>query len=131
MLYGQNLPWRLALRSTTRGASRHSSNLSSRLYTTSQRCRMPAATSPSLRPLLTSQPISGSSRFSTSPARRKDATKPAKDTVEEVAEENAKDKVEEPKEVSGDNVAETKSKNPESSSQGGNAPSGSAADGKG
>merc|ERR1712093_551429 len=131
MLYGQNLPWWLALRNTTRGASRQSSNLYNRLYTTAQRCRIPAATSPSLRPLLPGQPISGSSRFSTTPARRKDANKPSKDAVEEVTEDNSKNKIEEPKEASGDNVAETKSKNPESTPPSGNASSGSAADGKG
>ncbi|CZS92204.1 probable Lon proteinase, mitochondrial precursor [Rhynchosporium agropyri] len=130
MLYGQNLPWRVALRSTTRGAFRPHPNVSSRLYNTTHRCRVPAATSPSLRPPFPAQHISGSSRFSTSPARRKDASNTAEDAVEEVADEHTKDKAEKPKEVNGDDVAETKSKSPESTS-GGNASSGNVADGKG
>ncbi|KAF4631394.1 hypothetical protein G7Y89_g6739 [Cudoniella acicularis] len=65
------------------------------------------------------------SRFSTSPARRKDGPKDPKDAViVEVTEETAKDQVEGAKETSGDNVIEGKSKNPESAS-------GNSADSKG
>ncbi|KAF8863215.1 lon protease-like protein [Acephala macrosclerotiorum] len=129
MLYGQNLPWRVALRNSTRASFRCSSNSTSRFYTTARRFQISASTTPALRPFLLAQSLTGTSNFSTSPARRKDGPKPAKEILDEILEEN-KEKIE-PKEVSGDNVAEAKSKNPESSSQSGNSTSGAAADGKG
>jgi len=51
--------------------------------------------------------------------------------VEETSEENSQKRVDKPKETSGDEVVESKTKNPESSSQSGNASSGGAVDGRG
>jgi Lon-like ATP-dependent protease len=130
MLYGQNLPWRVALRNTSRLSTRHSLNTTSRLYTTSRRSQISATTS-LLRPCLPQYAVFAGSKFSTSPARRKDASKPSKDAAEEPSEEGPKDKAESLKEKGGDPVAESRSKNPESSSQTGNASSGGTADGRG
>ncbi|TVY22839.1 Lon protease-like protein, mitochondrial [Lachnellula hyalina] len=125
MLYGQNLPWRLALRSTTRTCVRYSSSSSSRLYSSAiSRQRQLSITS--LRPFAPAYttPLSSSS-FSTSPVRRKDAPKDPKDAAnEEIADEKDKTKEKAAKETSGENVAESKAKAPEST---GNAP----ADGRG
>jgi ATP-dependent Lon protease len=129
MLYGQNL--RIALRNTSRTSLRQSSNTSSRLYSTSRRTNLSASTSPCLRPFLPAHAISGSSRFSTSPARRKDATKGSKDVAEETSEENTKDKADTVKEREGEVVGEGKSKSPESTPPGGNASSGKPNDGRG
>lgn len=129
MLYGQNI--RIALRHTSRISLRQSSNTSSRLYSTSRRFNLSASTSPCLRPCLPAHAISGNSRFSTSPARRKDATKGSKDVAEETSEENTKDKAETVKEREGEIVGEGKSQSPESTPPGGNAPSGKPVDGRG
>jgi Lon-like ATP-dependent protease len=51
--------------------------------------------------------------------------------IEETSEENAKEKPETAGKVVGENVVESKNKNPESSSSGGNASSGGAVDGRG
>ncbi|PBP19639.1 LON serine protease [Diplocarpon rosae] len=131
MLHGQNLPWRLALRDTTRGAARRGSKFSSRLHTTSYRHRNLAATLPSLRRILPTQPISGISSFSTSPAHMKDVPKPVKAVVEEKVEADTKEKTEPLNETGGENVAENRSKTPESTTHTGNTSSGGAADGKG
>lgn len=115
MLYGQNLPWRLALRTSTKTFIRHSSSSSSRvLYSTS--ISRPRQTL--LRPFAPAHttPLS-SSNFSTSPARRKEPPKDSKDAVEEVTEE--KEKVEAVKEE----VIESKTKAPEAPS-GANSPDG-------
>jgi Lon-like ATP-dependent protease len=110
---------------------RHSSNTTSRLYSTSRRFQLSASTSPSLRPSVPAYAIPGSSKFSTSPARRKDASKSPKDGVEETTEENSKGKVEIPKEKGDENAVESKSKSPESSPPSGNAATGSTVDGRG
>jgi Lon-like ATP-dependent protease len=128
MLYGQNL--RIALRNTTRASVRHSSNTTSRLYSTSRRFQLSAGTSPCLRPYLPAHAIPTSSNFSTSPARRKEAPKGPRDTVEETSEENAKDKVETPKEKS-DEVVESKIKSSESAAPSSNASSRGTVDGRG
>ncbi|KAK2630421.1 hypothetical protein QTJ16_001241 [Diplocarpon rosae] len=131
MLHGQNLPWRLALRNTTRGAARRGSKFSSRLYTTTYRYRNLAATLPSLCRILPTQPISGISSFSTSTVHMKDVPKSVKAVVEEKVEADTKEKNELLNETGGENVAENRSKNPESTIHSGNSSSGGAADGKG
>ena len=129
MLYGQNV--RIALRNTSRISLRQSSNTSSRLYSTSRRLQLTASTAPCLRPYLPAHAISGSSKFSTSPDRRKEATKGSKDAVDETSEETAKDKAETAKEKGDETVVESKSKSPESSPSSGNASSGKPVDGRG
>ena len=134
MLYGQNLPWRLALRNITRVEVRQTSYITSRLYTTSREWQSSVArATSSLRPYIPNPAVSSTaSRFSTSPARRKESSKDSKDTVvEETSEENAKEKTETAGEGDVENVVESKNKNPESSSSGGNASSGSTVDGRG
>lgn len=84
-----------------------------------------------MRPCLPARAISGNSRFSTSPARRKDATKGSKDVAEETSEENTKDKAETVKDREGEIVGEGKSKSPEFTPPGGNASSGKPVDGRG
>lgn len=84
-----------------------------------------------MRPYLPAHAIPGSSKFSTSPARRKEAIKSPKDAAEENSEENAKDKAENVKEKSEEAVVESKSKSPESSPASGNASSGKPVDGRG
>jgi Lon-like ATP-dependent protease len=132
MLYGQNLPWRLALRNLTIISAKHTSRNASRLYTTSQWRYISAATiAPSLRPVL-SGPASSTrtSTFSTSATRRKEP-KDSRDSVpEESTDGSAQKKVDKAKDTSAEDVAESKSKNPETSSQSGNAPSGGAPDGR-
>jgi Lon-like ATP-dependent protease len=131
MLYGQNLPWRIALRKVTRTSARCSSHNASRLYTTSlPRQISVAATSYSLRPFLATAHSFGTSKFSTSPARRKEP-KDSKDPTQEEAEETTQKSAEKLKEVSGEDLIESKSKTSESNSQGGNAVSGGAIDGRG
>src|SRR4051794_10186544 len=131
MLYGQNLPWRLALRNVTRSSIRHSSS-ASRLYSTSRQRQIPTfATSLSLRPSLSSCATSGTSKFTTSPSRRKESKDPKDPVVEETTEENAQKKADKVKEAGGEEVAEAKSKTAESSTQSGNATSGGTIDGRG
>jgi len=131
MLYGQNLPWRLALRNVRRSSIRHSSS-TSRLNLVSRPRQIPRlATSLSLRPSLSTTAITGTSKFSTSPSRRKDSKDPKDPVAEETTEENAQRKTDKVKEVSGsEEVADTKNKSPDSASQSGNGASGSAIDGR-
>lgn len=132
MLYGQNLPWRLALRNTSRaaGVARYSSS-GKRLYSTSRRFLISASTRPAIRSFApVTQSFPGSSNFSTSPARRKDdesEDKKAKNPVEEILEEDNKEQIE-VKEVGGENTVEAKIKSPEPASQSGNVGSPAAAD---
>lgn len=130
MLYGQNLPWRLALRNVTRSSIRQSSNATSRSYTISRQRQIST-----LRPFPPPATSTGVSRFSTSPARRKEPKDPKDVSVEETAEETAK-KAEKSREGSAEETIETKAKNPESSSgntpidgKGSSATSGGAGDG--
>ena len=129
MLYGQNLPWRLALRTTTRSSVRISCGTTHRLYSTARRSQTSAVVTSSLRPFLTPHATATRTCFSTSSARRKDTPKLPSEAEEEVTEDNAKDKTEKPTELSGD--AGLESKKSSSESPGGKPTSGSAVDGKG
>jgi Lon-like ATP-dependent protease len=131
MLYGQNLPWRVALQTTTRASVRHGSRSSRRLYTTARRLNLYASAAPAARAPLLSHATPYSLNFSTSPARRKDASKPPKDVVEESTEDNAKEKGDPLAETSGETELETRKQNPESSASGGNSAPEGPADGKG
>ena len=121
MLYGQNLPWRLAVRNAAMASARYAPNSTTRLYTASRwRALSAAATAPSLRPVLPGPTVStGTSAFSTSPARRREPRDPREPVLED---ENAKKRVGKLKDTGAEDVAESKSRNPESSSQTGNAP---------
>ena len=130
MLYGQNLPWRVALRSSNKTLIRHGSH-TSRLYSASWRLPISAAVNTPSLLRIASGSTSGFSKFSTSPTRRKEAKDPKEPVVEETAEENAQNKADKVKELSGEEVAEAKSKSPESSPPSGTAASGGAIDGKG
>lgn len=132
MLYGQNLPWRLAVRNATTASARYAPNSARRLYTTSRwRFLSAGATAPSLHPVLLGPAVSlGTSAFSTSPARRKDPKDPREPALEELTDENAKKRADKLKDTGAEDVAEGKSKNPESSSQSGNVPSGAGTDGR-
>lgn len=127
MLYGQNLPWRLALRNATSASARHTSNTASRLSTVSRWRRISAAaTTPSLRPVLRPAAWSGTSTFSTSPKLHKEPKDPKDPPPGESADGSTQRKVDKAKDANAEDVAESKSKSPESSSQGGNTPDGRA-----
>jgi Lon-like ATP-dependent protease len=75
---------------------------------------------------------SGASKFSTSPARLKESSKDPKDLLlDEAADENAQRKVDKLREGASEDNIESKSKNSESPSPSGNAPSAGAIDGRG
>ncbi|RDL38868.1 Lon protease-like protein, mitochondrial [Venustampulla echinocandica] len=138
MLYGQNLPWRLALRNSSRTLpARHNSIIcASRLYVTSSPSRAlqrQLLSATSSRPTPTQTTPLCVSRFSISPARRKDAPKdPKEPAIEESTEGNTKEKVEPAKETSGEAAVEGKSKSSDSAtSVKSDASSGSAPDGRG
>jgi Lon-like ATP-dependent protease len=132
MLYGQNLPWRLALRNATTASARHASNSASRLSTVSRWRRISAAaTAPSLRPVLPGPAAwTGTSTFSTSPKLHKESKDPKDPPPGESADGNAQKNVDRAKDAGAEDVTESKSKNPESSSQSGNASSSGAGDGR-
>ncbi|KAG0649477.1 Lon protease [Hyphodiscus hymeniophilus] len=131
MVYSQNLPWRLALRNVTRPSLRYSSITPNRLYSTTRQRQITATATSSLRPSLCSATTSGASRFSTSPARRKESSKDPKDIIaEETTEENADSKADKSSEESAEEVAESKTKSSEPP-QSGNASSAGATDGRG
>ncbi|KAG9235795.1 lon protease-like protein [Amylocarpus encephaloides] len=93
MLYGQSLPWRIAIRTSSRNVSNSTRSISSisctnRLHATTLFTPRIRHFSPRASPLAPAY----ISQFSTSPARRKDAPKD-KDEPEEVVEE-AKEKEE-------------------------------------
>ncbi|KAH8804990.1 lon protease-like protein [Xylogone sp. PMI_703] len=132
MLYGQNLPWRLALRNVTGQSVRQASTSSVRLSSTSPiTSRLGRRLPPRLRyPEL----LPASSRiasFSTSTIRLKDSNERPKDpkneVVEEGKEEDAESKVENAEEAGGEDVSENRSK----SSSNGNTGSGNTIDGRG
>jgi Lon-like ATP-dependent protease len=131
MLYGQNIPWRLALRNTARTSSR---SAPSRLYSTArQQHIISSRTSRSRSPVtyLQSSRTSGGSYFSTSNSRRKDAPKDPKDAVVEPADEVEKERAE-VKQSTEDIAVEDKDKSSEApSSATASASSGNAADAKG
>ena len=130
MLYGQNLPWRLALRNVTRTSIRQSSNTTNRVYITSRQRQITAAATSTLRPFPFPATSSGASKFSTYPAQRKESKDPKDTSLEENTEENAQKKADKSRDGSGEEVIESKTKSPESSSSG-NASSGGAIDGRG
>ncbi|KAL3423606.1 Lon protease-like protein, mitochondrial [Phlyctema vagabunda] len=132
MLYGQNLPWRIALQSANRATLRHVPT-SSRLYnrvsiaclSTSSSSRRPTHLG---RPpvALTPSPLN----FSTNSARRKDA-KDKDPAAEEGREENTKEKSQvRDRENSGEDAIESKSKSSDTAA-GAGAVSGGSNDGRG
>jgi Lon-like ATP-dependent protease len=132
MLYGQNLPWLLALRNATKNSAKHNFSTASRFYATSHPRQVTAVST--LRCLKPSPPraaIARASAFSTSPTRRKEAKDPKDPTTEEQTEEKAQKKVEKVKEPGGEDAVEGKSKPTESSAQNDNAAPGSPIDARG
>src|SRR5277367_2620205 len=95
MLYGQNLPWRLALRHAYRPVFENTYSSTGRSYSLARWRVLSGFSSTSKRresPVYTSPP--SSSTFSTSPARRKDSQDDSKDvppleTLVEAANEKA------------------------------------------
>ncbi|CAD6447467.1 ef365bcb-a394-46f0-b18c-99deabd14ede [Sclerotinia trifoliorum] len=134
MLYGQNLPWRIALRNV---AIKQNTDASSTILrrTIGQHHVRTAHSLVSLRPVTIHPALGGVSRFSTSPSRQKDVPKDlfnqAEITAEDKKEKKAKLKTELVEEVSGENEVEAKSKTNEASSSSSNSSSGSAIDAKG
>lgn len=129
MLYGQNLPWRIALRNV---AIKQNTEASSTILrrTIRQHHVLTAQSSASLRPLSAHSALGGVSKFSTSPSRRKDVPKDLFNqaeitAAEEKKEKKVKAKTESAEEVSGENEIETKNKTGEASSSGSNTSSGS------
>lgn len=135
MLYGQNLPWRIALRNVAIKQNSEASNTILRRTVRQYHVR-PAQSSASLRPLSIHPSLGGVARFSTSPSRRKDVPKDLFDQAEITAAEDKKEKKAKAKTVpvegfSGENEVQTKSKTAEASSSGTSSSSGSAVDAKG
>ncbi|TGO58016.1 hypothetical protein BOTNAR_0189g00180 [Botryotinia narcissicola] len=135
MLYGQNLPWRIALRNVT---IKQNTEVSSTILrrTIRQYHGRTAQSSVSLRSRPIHSDLGGVARFSTSPAIQKDVPKDLFNqaditSAEEKKEKKVKAKTESVEEVSGEKEIETKSKTGEATSSGSNTSSGSAADGKG
>ncbi|KAF7863158.1 hypothetical protein EAF04_007241 [Stromatinia cepivora] len=135
MLYGQNLPWRIALRNVA--IKQNTETSSTILRRTIRQHHVGTAHSlVSLRPLSIHPALGGVARFSTSPSRRKDVPKDLFNqaeitAAEEKKEKKAKVKTESVGEVSGENEVEAKSKTNEASSSSSNTSSGSAIDAKG
>ncbi|RFU28275.1 hypothetical protein B7463_g8056, partial [Scytalidium lignicola] len=134
MLYGQNLPWRLALRNVNGHSIRHTSTYSVRLCSTPPASlRLGRRLPPRLRYPDLPPSSSRIASFSTSSTYLKDSKESPKDpknaVVEEEQEENAQDKVDKGREVGGEDVTESKTKSSVSNS--GNAGSGSTTDGRG
>ncbi|KAF2091408.1 putative LON domain serine protease [Saccharata proteae CBS 121410] len=126
MLYGQNLPWRTALRQ----ASRHQSNIAR--VSSSNLCiatRSHHVSTLRLSPLSVRQraPLSLSSprAFSTSPARRKEKPPPEDDSDGKKSDNVEKEKEEQERPAESENDVEAKPKSPEP------VPSSKALDGKG
>lgn len=135
MLYGQNLPWRIALRNV---AIKQNTEVSGTILrrTIRQHHVGTAHSLASLRPATIRPALGGVARFSTSPSRQKDFPKDLFNQAEITAaedkkEKKAKSKTESIEEVSGENEVEAKSKTNEASSSSSNASSGSAIDAKG
>lgn len=133
MLYGQNLPWRLALRQAYWPAFKNIYASNGRSFSLACRRTVSGASSISPRrvsPVYISPP--SSSKFSTSPARRKDSQDDLKSVPRlDVSVEAAKEKTDIEREVGPDDVIESKSKTLESSSSSGNASTGGSVDGRG
>ncbi|TEY64474.1 hypothetical protein BOTCAL_0147g00150 [Botryotinia calthae] len=135
MLYGQNLPWRIALRNVT---IKQNTEVSSTVLrrTIRQYHGRTARSSVSLRSPSIRPGLGGVARFSTSPAIRKDVPKDLFNqaeitSAEEKKEKKSKAKTESVDEVNGEKEIATKSKTGEATSSGSNTSSGSTADGKG
>ncbi|ESZ95484.1 ATP-dependent protease La [Sclerotinia borealis F-4128] len=132
MLYGQNLPWRIALRNV---AIKQNSEVSSTVLRRTIRYHhvgiAQSTASLLLRPLSIHSSLGGVARFSTSASRWKDVPKDLFDQVEitgaEDKKEKEKEKEKKPKtktesveEVAAENEVENKSKTVEASSSGSN-----------
>ncbi|QSZ33521.1 hypothetical protein DSL72_005089 [Monilinia vaccinii-corymbosi] len=137
MLYGQNLPWRIALRNIAIKQNTEASNTVLR-RTVRQYHARPAQSLATLRTLSIHPSLGGVARFSTSPSRRKDVPKDLFDQAEittaedkDKKEKKTKAKTASAGEVNGENEVATKSKTAEASSSGSNTSSGSTVDAKG
>ncbi|KAM3076945.1 ATP-dependent Lon protease pim1 [Clarireedia jacksonii] len=134
MLYGQNLPWRTALRNVTRSSIKQNPHASNILLTQTIRHNhvITGQAATSLRPRPAHPTLSSIARFSTSKSHRKDAPKDLADPVaEEEVEEKRKKKVEAPHEASGEGVIEGENKTAEASSSTGSNASAGTIDAKG
>ncbi|PQE31628.1 ATP-dependent protease La protein [Rutstroemia sp. NJR-2017a WRK4] len=134
MLYGQNLPWRIALRNVTRSSVKQNSHASNILLRQTIRHNhvITGQAATALRPRPAHPSLSGVVRFSTSNPHRKDAPKtPADPAAEEEVDEKAKQKVEAPHEASGEDVIAGKNKTAEASSSSGSNASAGTVDAKG
>jgi Lon-like ATP-dependent protease len=133
MLYGQNLPWRLALKHAYRPIFNNASSITRRQYSVArQRLLSGAPSLPSTRESpFHINPVQ-SSTFSTSPARRKDAPDDSKSSsIESSSVQAAKEKANGEQETEVDDVAEKRAKPAELFASSGSAASGSPVDGKG
>src|SRR5277367_1767865 len=133
MPYGQNLPWRLALRHAYRPAFRNG-RVSSRYPCSPARRRLLSNvfSTSTLRESLNYPSPPLSSKFSTSRARRKDSQDESKGSPPlETSAEAAKEKSDIEQDVDADDVIESKSKTSESSSSSGSVSTGGSTDGRG
>jgi ATP-dependent Lon protease len=133
MPYGQNLPWRLALRPAYLPPFR-SPCVTSRYLCSSARRRLLSSVSSTstLRESLNYASLPSSYKFSTSPARRKDSQDETKDSPpRETSVETAKEKSDIERNVEADDIIESKGKTSESSSSSGSVSTGSSTDGRG
>ncbi|TAQ84086.1 hypothetical protein B7494_g7598 [Chlorociboria aeruginascens] len=130
MLYGQNLPWRLALRNVSKASARRILICKGRYFTTTQLC-LPLTTA--IHPSLRTSKLANfyPAKFSTSSLHRKNSSKGTEDTtVEERSEYHAKEKIV-PSRRAGHEAVIEKGIIYESSSSNGNASPGGAIDGIG
>lgn len=130
MLYGGSLPWRLALRNTTRVSLRGCANPANRLYSISRQRQITGTGKSSARfsisPVAT---FNNASNFSTSHAWQKESKDP-KDPISEEEDEHTQKKADKLKDGGVEEVVEGKSKSPESTPPSSGASSGAAVDGK-
>jgi ATP-dependent Lon protease len=133
MPYGQNLPWRLTLRHAYRPAFRNVF-ISSRYPCSSARQRLLSSVSSTstLRESLNYASPPSSSKFSTSPARRKDSQDEPKGSPPlETSVGAAKEKSDIERDVDADDIIESKSKTSESPSSSSSVSTGGSTDGRG
>jgi ATP-dependent Lon protease len=135
MLYGQNLPWRLALRHAYRPISENICISARRPYSSAHRRPLNGVPSlASLRgPICSATPIStSSSTFSTSLSRRKDASDDSNSPpVDDIVAQPPKEKADSGREVVADDGVETKTRTAEASSSSESPSSGNSSDGRG
>ncbi len=133
MPYGQNLPWRLALRRAYRPAFKNTCVSPRRSYSSARRRLSSGVFSTStLRESLTHLSPNSPSKFSTSPARRKDPQDGSKDApLTETSVDGTKENSDIEREADGDDIIENKSKTSESSSSSGSVSTGNSTDGRG